>query len=97
MDTFWLDPNGQLFRLNYWHTRQMVCIEEGDPRYSHDKFYLNYQMVPTGERGKVEVAPLTCYAEVYPERYDGPWETWPTLRIHLRHGKLQDFTEMSRT
>ena len=97
MDTYWLDPSGQLFRLDYWGTRQMVVIEEDDPRYSPDKFYLNYEMVPTGERGKVEVAALTCYAEVYVESWKGPWETWPTVRLHFRHGKLQDFTEVTGT
>ncbi len=93
MDYYWLDPAGGLFRVDYEPTRQMEIIEEGDPRYDPGRPFLNYEMVGTGERGKVEPVYLTCYAEVYWDRFPGEWEHWPTMQLHFRHGRLMDFME----
>ena len=95
MDHYWLDPAGELFRIDYGPTRQLEIIEEGDPRYDPHKLYLNYEMVNTGEHGKVEPVYLTCYAEVYHDKFEGKWEDWPLMRLHFRHGKLKDFVEMT--
>jgi len=95
MDQYWLDPAGELFRVDYEPTQQMEIIEEGDPRYDPEKKFLNYGVVKTGERGKVEPVYLTCYAEVYLDRFEGRWEHWPLMRLHFRHGRLIDWDDIT--
>ena len=95
MDQYWLDPAGELFRVDYNSTGKLELIEEGDPRFNPDRLFLNYEIVETGERGKVEPAYLTCYAEVYHNRFEGLWEHWPLMRLHFRHGRLIDWDDIT--
>ena len=71
-------------------------IEENDPRYDPNKKFLNFEWVPTGQHGKYQPFHITKYVEVYPANWKGEWEDWPRLRIHFKHGILQDYERITR-
>lgn len=95
MTHYWIDPEGYLWYGDYRETSTFEVIEEDDPRYDPEKLYLNYEWLPTGKRGKWQVHPITKYIEIYPEQWEGKWEDWPRLRLHFKHGKLQDFEDVT--
>ena len=96
MTHYWLDPNGVLWYPDYVGTNTFECIPEDDPRYDEKHLFLNFEWIPTGQRGKYKVHPITKYIEVYPERWEGEWEDWPTLRLHFKCGVLQDYERIIR-
>jgi hypothetical protein len=85
---YWIDPKGFLWCGSYMDCHTLEFIEEGDPRFDPEKFWANQEWVQTGVHGKFKPFPLTKYIEIYPERFDGPWENWPLLRLHFREGTL---------
>ena len=95
MTHYWIDPEGYLWYGDYRETSTFEVIEEDDPRYDPEKLYLNYEWLPTGKHGKWQVHPITKYIEIYPEQWEGKWEDWPRLRLHFKHGKLQDFEDVT--
>jgi hypothetical protein len=97
MTHYWLDPNGVLWYPDYVGTNTFECIPEDDPRYDKKHLFLNFEWIPTGQRGKYKVHPITKYVEVYPERWEGEWRQWPTLRLHFKQGILQDYEQINRT
>ena len=96
MTDYWLDPNGQLWHPTYIGTHDFVEIPEDDERYSKIGF-LNFEWIPTGKHGKYQPCYLTRYIEIYPAEWKGKWEDWPTLRLHFRCGRLQDYTDVTGT
>lgn len=92
---YWIDPEGYLWCGDYRGTSIFELIEEDDPRYDADKLWMNYEWVPTGEHGKWQVHPITKYIEVYPDRWDGPWEQWPRLKLHFKSGRLIEFEDIT--
>lgn len=96
MTHFWIDPSGYLWCGDYKGISTFETIEEGDPRYNHKSLFLNFEWVPTGQRGKYKVHPITKYIEVYPAEWNGSYEDWPRCRIHFKLGKLQDFEHITR-
>ncbi len=96
MSHFWIDPSGYLWCGDYKGTSTFETIEEDDPRYNHKSLFLNFEWVPTGQRGKYKVHPITKYIEVYPAEWKGAYEDWPRCRIHFKLGKLQDFEYITR-
>ena len=94
MSNYWLDPAGSLYLISYYSTHNFMPIEEGDSRHDPDRPFLNFEWIPTGERGRVEIHPLTKYIEIYPTNFRGEWVDWPRLRLHFRDGRLQDFTRI---
>ena len=97
MTHYWLDPNGVLWYPDYVGTNTFECIPEDDPRYDKKRLFLNFEWIPTGQRGKYKVHPITKYVEVYPEQWEGEWEDWPTLRLHFKYGVLQDYEHINGT
>ena len=96
MTHYWLDPNGVLWYPDYVGTSTFECIPEDDPRYDKKHLFLNFEWIPTGQRGKYKVHPITKYIEVYPERWEGEWKDWPTLRLHFKYGVLQDYERIQK-
>lgn len=96
MSHFWIDPAGYLWCGDYTGTSTFETIEEDDPRYDHKSLFLNFEWIPTGQRGKYKVHPITKYIEVYPSQWNGSYEDWPRCRIHFKLGKLQDFEHTTR-
>ena len=95
MTHFWIDPVGYLWFPDYIGTNTFEVIEKDDPRYSPKHLFLNFEWVPTGQRGKYRVHPITKYINVYPSTWDGEWKEWPTLKLHFKKGKLQDYENIT--
>ncbi len=96
MTHYWVDPAGRLWCPDYSGTSTFEEIKEDDPRYEKDRLFLNFELIPTGKRGKYKVYPITKYIEVYPSNWKGKWEDWPRLRLHFVNGVLQGFEQVSR-
>ena len=97
MTDFWLDPAGRLWCPQYHGTHTFEEISKDDERYSDKHLFLNFEWIPTGQKGKYKVHPITKYISVYPAEWKGEWEKWPTLRLHFIRGKLQDFEDITGT
>jgi len=95
MTHFWIDPSGYLWCPDFSGTSTFETIKEDDPRYSDKHLFLNFEWIPTGQKGKYKVHPITKYISVYPAKWKGEWEKWPTLRLHFIRGKLQDFEDIT--
>jgi hypothetical protein len=91
MTHYWLDPNGVLWYSSYVGCHTLEIYEEGHPKYDSDKKWLNHEWIPTGVHGKYQPCNITKYIEVYPEMWEGSWETWPRLRLHFKSGIIQDY------
>ena len=95
MTDYWIDPAGYLWCPDYIGTNTFEVIEEDDPRYSPKHLFLNFEWVPTGQHGKYRVHPITKYINVYPSTWNGEWKEWPTLKLHFKYGKLQDYEDIT--
>jgi hypothetical protein len=95
MTTYYLDPSGYLWYPDYRGTSTFEEIKKDDSRYSENLSFLNFEWIPTGQRGKYRVYPITKYISVYPSQWKGKWENWPTLRLHFKYGKLQDYEDIT--
>lgn len=96
MTDYWLDPAGQLWYPTYIGTHTFEEIKEDDPRYNESRGFLNFEWIPTGVHGKYQPCYITRYIEVYPANWKGAWEDYPTMRLHFKCGKLQDFEETTK-
>ena len=96
MTNFWIDPAGYLWCPDYTGTSTFETIKEDDPRYSDKHLFLNFEWIPTGQKGKYKVHSITKYVEVYPATWEGSYEDWPRCRIHFKLGKLQDYEYITR-
>jgi hypothetical protein len=95
MTDYWLDPAGRLWCPKYHGTHTFEEIKEDDDRYNDKTRFLNFEWIPTGKHGKYTPHEITKYVEVYPANWKGKWEDWPRLRLHFRHGILQDHTDIT--
>jgi hypothetical protein len=96
MTNYWLDPSGKLWCPQYHGTHTFEEISKDDERYSDKHFFLNFEWISTGQRGKYRVHPITKYVEVYLATWKGDWHDWPRLRLHFRDGILQEYIEVTR-
>jgi hypothetical protein len=96
MTDYWLDPAGKLWCPQYRDTHTFEEIPEDDERYNNKHLFLNFEWIPTGQHGRYQPFLLTKYIEIHVANWKGPWEDWPTLRLHFRHGVLQDFMQVKR-
>jgi hypothetical protein len=95
MTNFWIDPAGYLWYPDYTGTSTFEEIPKDDERYSDKHLFLNFEWISTGQRGKYKVHPITKYISVYPSGWTGELNEWPTLRLHLIQGKLQDYEDIT--
>jgi len=91
MTEYWLSPNGYLGYSDFVGTSELKTVSEEDPEYNSKLKWLNFKWVPTGKKGKFKIYPITKYVEIYPENWKGEWNERPTMRLHFRNGKLQDY------
>ena len=97
MTHYYLDPSGYLCYGDYKGTSTFEEIPKDDPRYSDKHLFLNFEWIPTGQRGKYRVHPITKYISVYTSSWKDDYDVWPTLRLHFIRGKLQDFEDITGT
>lgn len=95
MTDYWLDPAGVLWCPDYKGVSTFETISEEDPRYSKNHGFLNFEWVPTGQRGKFVQHPITKYVEIYPAEWELEWENWPRLRLHFKRGIIQDYEDIT--
>ena len=95
MTNYWICPNGVLWKPDYTGTNTFETIGEDDERYNSKHLFLNYEWVPTGQRGKYGVHPITKYIVVYPSKWKGKWEDWPRLKLHFKRGIIQDYEDIT--
>jgi hypothetical protein len=91
MSQYWISPNGCLYLIDYSHTADFIELKEGDEGYNEKMPLLNFTWIPNGTHGKVTPYLLTKYIEIYPERWEGDWESWPRCKLHFLNGVLQDY------
>ena len=75
MNTFFLDPIGQLFEVDYSDTQDFSTT---DPK----------GYIPNGLRGRVRPYYATKEIEVYPSKWDAHYAPFPRMNITFLHGKL---------
>jgi hypothetical protein len=95
MSHYWIDPSGQLFVMDYRDTHDIIDtipLPLDEPNWWNPPF----SYVPNGKHGKVSPVYLTDYVIVYPSQWDGDWAEWPECRIHLKLGKIQEFTDAKK-
>jgi hypothetical protein len=97
MTEYWLDPAGKLWYPSYIGTNTFETIEKDDPRYREKHPFLNFEWIPTGVHGKYKPHPITKYIHIYPAQWAGEWADWPTLRLHFKYGKLQDYEDVTKS
>lgn len=95
MSHYWISPDGVLYYIDYYDTADFVQITEDDPDYNDKQLWMNFQWIPNGNRGKVRPQMITKYVEVYLSQWGGDWKQWPTLKLHFKYGKLQDFEDIT--
>ena len=95
MSNYYIDPAGYLWVGAYVGTHTLEFLDEDDPRDDPKFKWNNHEWVATGVHGKWRVHPLTRYIEVYPQTWDGKWESWPRLRLHFKSGRLIDCEEVT--
>ena len=95
MTHYYLDKSGLLWYPDYTGTSTFEEIPKDDERYSDKHLFLNFEWIPTGQKGKYKVHPITKYISVYHAEWKGEWKSWPTLRLHFIRGKLQDFEDIT--
>jgi hypothetical protein len=95
LTSYWISPDGYLWYPEYRETHTFEIIDEDDPRYDPKKKFLNYEYVPTGKHGKYRVHPITKYVNAYVSGWKGDYKQWPTVKLHFKYGKLQDFEDVT--
>jgi hypothetical protein len=95
MSHYWICPAGYLYMIDYSHTADFVELQEGDEGYNSDKKFLNFTWKRNGVRGAVRPVMLSEYVRVYPGTWEGHYEDWPTLQLHLHYGKLMGYENIT--
>ena len=95
MSHYWICPAGYLYMIDYSHTADFVELQEGDEGYNSDKKFLNFTWKRNGVRGAVRPVMLSEYVRVYPGTWEGRYEDWPTLQLHLHYGKLMGYENIT--
>ena len=75
MNTFFLDPVGRLFEVDYSDTQD---FSETDPR----------GYIPNGLRGRVTPYYATKEIEVYPSKWDAYYAPFPRMNLTFNNGTL---------
>ena len=84
MVEYWLDPNGQLFEIDYSGTQDYVDVPEEERAAPWDTF----KIVPNGNRGKIKPVFVTTTIEVYPTVWQCHYAPYPRQYITFIGGKL---------
>lgn len=92
MWNYWLDPSGVLWLPDYEGTSTLEIIEEDDPRYNKELLFLNYEMVPTGKRGRIRHFDYTGAVKIY----NSDWKkNRKEMCLLFRKGILKTYEEIS--
>jgi hypothetical protein len=90
MADYWISPAGQLYEIDYGGTHTFETIKENDPRYDSNKKFLNFEWIPTGQRGKIKPVYIFKIVELYPAKWDGHYSKWPSCHVLFRDGIITE-------
>ena len=85
LDLYYIDPAGYLWEIDFSGTTE---YRRGRNRPEERRIIPYFRQIPTGKHGKVRLKKLTSYIRIYPTDYEGPWEKWPEVRLHIVDGKV---------
>lgn len=96
MDTYWVDPQGQLWRVDESGTYDIVEESEEDIRKSlgRREWLPPFRPVPNGNHGKVLPHRLTRTIRIYPSDWRSKTKDklyhsdWPEYELTFRDGEL---------
>ena len=88
MDLYYIDPVGTVWQVDYSGTAE---YRRGRIRPDENRVLPFFRRIATGKHGRVRLADLTGYVVIYPSDYEGPWEEWPEVRLHIVKGKVQSY------
>ena len=87
MSTYYIDPVGHLWYVDYWGTTDYKLNKDAAGIFDM------WERVPTGKHGKVRnLFGYTNYLIIYPAQHEGSWDSWPEARLHIVEGQVQSFT-----
>lgn len=90
MSTYYIDPAGRLWYIDYYGTTEYV-LDNTKPKP------WPYVRLQTGKRGKVKfMSNFTNYLTIYPSSPKGSWKLWTEARLHIVQGKIQTFKIIKR-
>lgn len=78
MMTYWIDPAGQLFEIDYSGTQDFELNGA-----------IGWDAVPNGSHGKVKPVYITRTIEVYPSKWDCHYAAFPRMNITFIDGVLR--------
>jgi hypothetical protein len=86
MAEYFLDPDGQLWEIDYSYTHDFVDVPEEERSAPWNVF----EAVPNGKHGKIRPAKVNALVETYPARWDAHYAKWPSVYLYFKDGKIQD-------
>ena len=96
MMEFWLCPSGNLYEIDYSGTADFVELFPGDNGYDDTRLWTNFRWRSNGNHGRIKPYPITCYAEVYPSKWECHYAPYPRVFLHFIEGKLNDILPNER-
>jgi hypothetical protein len=78
MSTYWIDPAGQLFEIDYSFTQDIELDNDG----------IMFQVVSNKNHGKVTPVFLNKTIEVYPSKWDAYYAPFPRINLTFIDGVL---------
>lgn len=96
MDTYWVDPAGNIWRTDESNTYDIVEESAEDVLKSRERreWLPPFRPVPNGQHGRVAPCPLTRTIRVYPADWRSKVKDklyhsdWPEYEITFRDGKI---------
>jgi len=90
LEFYWIDPNGQLFKVEYSGTQawKPKSLEESESQWDI------FKIVPNGTHGKVSPCNLTKTIEVCPAKWDTHYAPFPRRLVIFIDGKVSDSEEV---
>ena len=94
METYWISPAGELFRIDERPAFRPVEISEEELDAIEDPIERLSALSahePTGLPGKVRPVYHLGGVTIYPAKWDGDWEDWPEAKLFFRYGVITEY------
>lgn len=86
MSTYWIDPAGKMFEIDYSGTQDFVYENDNDTA-----LWKGIKWVSNGTHGKVRPYPFYGMIEIYPDKWDAHSSPFPRLTLYMEHGTLTEY------
>ena len=92
-ETFWLDPAGRLYKIDYAGTQDWIKTPEDEVKNPFDL----YRTVPNGQHGKVTPYIMNGTIEVVPSRWEAYYASVPRKLVTFVDGVVSVESDRSET